>query len=105
MKTHIKLALVALIFATTSSYSGVAEESAQSRVKSKEPQSAPFLKLEHDGLSAKTEKLFAVASTDCKCSEWKKVTTKECVRNDNEGNCAKYETVTRKECVAWDHCH
>lgn len=105
MKNTHYLALAILVLAAASSF---AADAGKPTKVAPEARSARPVKLVDIDAEAQNRKSlhFAVASqSDCKCSEWKKVTVEECVAWDTNGNCAKTELVTKKVCVAWDHCH
>lgn len=105
MKDTPKLILAVLVFAAASSFAANGEKPTKAAAETSTGRLIKLVDIDGEAKNRKSVRFAAASQSDCKCSEWRKVVTEECVAWDNQGNCSKKETVTRKECIAWDHCH
>lgn len=105
MKDTPKLVLVVLVLAAAPSFAAGGEKPTQAAADTPSGRLVKLVDIDGEGRDRKSVLFAAASQSECKCSEWRKVTTEECVAWDNQGNCSKKQTVTKKECIAWDHCH
>lgn len=105
MKRIAMFAFGLLVLTAASAFSAGPEKAAALPETAAAAPRTPLVGAKQPGLKPMVTKVAAADGKECSCSEWRSVTTEECVAWDSQGQCAKYQTVTKRECVAWDHCH